>query len=124
MPPNIQNAIKKDVISMGHARCIAGIDDLLLQQQLFKKITEKELSVRATEKLIKDLDASKSGKTVSSSYGDLPVEVKQIQDRLSGVFGSKVEIKRNNKGAGQIVIRFKSDKEFNAVIDRLEELES
>lgn len=124
LPPNIQDSIKKDSISMGHARSIAGIENLVTQQQVFKEVISKDLSVRATENLIKSLGGSKPAIASSSIKGSLPVEVKNIQDRLSGLFGSKVEIKRNNKGRGQIVIRFNSDNEFNDVIDILDSMDS
>jgi ParB family chromosome partitioning protein len=107
---------------MGHARAIAGIEDLPLQLSVFKQIISKSLSVRATEQLIKSYHSNK--KTAKpSSNPTISAEVAKIRDRISGFIGSKVDIKRNNKGAGQIVIKFNSDKEFNNIIDVLDELE-
>ena len=122
LPPTIQSAIKQERISMGHARAIAGIEDLPLQLSVFKQIISKSLSVRATEQLIKSYHSNK--KTAKpSSNPTISAEVAKIRDRISGFIGSKVDIKRNNKGAGQIVIKFNSDKEFNNIIDVLDELE-
>jgi ParB family chromosome partitioning protein len=124
LPPNIQSALKSDKISMGHARSIAGIENPMLQQEIFKTVIDSGLSVRATENLIKSYDASDHPKAQKSTpKSDIIPEVLEIQDRLSGLVGSRVEIKRNNKGQGQIVIKFKSDTEFNQLVDRLDDLE-
>lgn len=50
LPPEVQNSLKAKTLSMGHARVIAGVEDLLLQTQLYKEIQTKELSVRESEK--------------------------------------------------------------------------
>jgi ParB family chromosome partitioning protein len=123
LPPNVQLAIKKEEISMGHARAIAGIEDLSLQLTIFKEVTSKSLSVRATEQLIKSYQSPVSKSVSTQNIVDLPSEVLQIRDRLSSVFGSKVDIKRDNNGKGQIVIKFNSDKEFNSIIDVLDDLD-
>lgn len=124
LPPNIQAAIKDERLSMGHARSIAGIENPVLQQKIFNEVVAKSLSVRATEQLIKSYQKS-STQIITGSAGHgpgqvLPSEVIDIRDRISDMVGTKVEIKRNNKGKGQIVIKFKSDTEFNNIIDRLE----
>jgi ParB family chromosome partitioning protein len=123
LPPNIQSAIKNESLSMGHARSIAGIENPVLQQKVFNEVIAKSLSVRATEQLIKSYQKSPTqiSGIVNQGIGqDLPSEVIDIRDRISDLMGTRVEIKRNNKGKGQIVIKFKSDIEFNNIIDRLE----
>ncbi|NNF34346.1 MAG: ParB/RepB/Spo0J family partition protein [Saprospiraceae bacterium] len=123
LPPNIQAAIKDERLSMGHARSIAGIENPVLQQKVFNEVVAKSLSVRATEQLIKSYQKSSqqaAGRVSQGIAQDLPSEVIDIRDRISDMVGTKVEIKRNNKGKGQIVIKFKSDIEFNNIIDRLE----
>jgi ParB family chromosome partitioning protein len=123
LPPNVQAAIKDERLSMGHARSIAGIENPMLQQKVFKEVIDKALSVRATEQLIKSFQKAPitpSNKGQILPGASLPSEVIDIRDRISDLVGSKVEIKRNHKGKGQIVIKFKSDTEFNNIIDRLD----
>ena len=123
LPPNIQAAIRDERLSMGHARSIAGIENPILQQKVFNEVVDRELSVRATEKLIKNYNqpsTSLGSQPVTASIQELPSEVIEIRDRISDMVGTRVEIRRNNKGRGQIVIRFKSDTEFNNIIDRLD----
>ena len=121
LPPNIQSAIKEEKLSMGHARSIAGIENPFIQQQVFNDIINKGLSVRATENLIKSFSQKKSEASGSEIIiSDLPREVLDLRDRISDLVGTRVDIKRNNKGKGQIVIKFRSDAEFNSIIDRLD----
>lgn len=124
LPPVIQSGIKKDQISMGHARALAGVDNVSLQLTYFHRTVEDKLSVRALEQLIRGGGSSSSGSTPSSgssSSTSLPPEVIDIRDELSDQFGTKVEIKRDQKGKGQFVIKFGNDRDFNRILDLLQE---
>ena len=123
LPPQIQSSIKNNEISMGHARSLAGVEDVGLQLDIYKEVLNKSLSVRALENIIKSYTAeSKPG--VPKKTNELPAEVKKIQDNLSSTLGTSVKIKRGEAGNGEISIKFKSDREFNdilAVLDKLED---
>ena len=123
LPPSIQDAIRNSKLSMGHARALAGVENTAIQLKVFHSIINEGLSVRATEKLTKDLQSSNLTKSFKKQENQaLPAEVKTIKDRLSELFGSKVDIKRNNRGKGQFVIKFQSDNEFNRIVDLLDEI--
>jgi len=118
LSPEIQQAIKNEAISMGHARALLAIDDIAVRLMLFKQIVDKGLSVRAIEDMAKTLV---QGKSISDkkqlSY--LPDTYKVVQDSLSQLIGSKVQVKVAEKGKGQIVIHFNSDNELNRILDSL-----
>ncbi|MBK7231434.1 MAG: ParB/RepB/Spo0J family partition protein [Saprospiraceae bacterium] len=120
LPPEIQSSVKDRRISMGHARVIAGIEDLLIQTQLYRDILSKELSVREAEKLAQHIQSRKkiSVKPITSSQDNM---IKPIEDRLSAKIGTKVQIVRNQQGLGQIIIKFNSDQALNDILDRLED---
>jgi len=122
LPPQIQSSIKNNDISMGHARSLAGIDDVGLQLDIYKEVLDKTLSVRALENLIKSY-SSESKQAVAKKSKELPAEVKKIQDNLSANLGTSVKIKRTEGGSGEISIKFKSDREFNDILAVLEKLE-
>ena len=123
LPPSIQDAIRNNKLSMGHARSLAGVENTAIQLKVFHSIINEGLSVRATEKLTKELQSSNLTKSFKKQENQaLPAEVKMIKDRLSEMFGSKVDIKRNNRGQGQFVIKFQSDNEFNRIVDLLDEI--
>lgn len=122
LPPEIQTGIKSGEFSMGHARSLAGIDDMVRQLHLYKKAVSDHLSVRQLEQLVKDSTNSKSGQ---EKIQELPRdnEINRITKELSKIMGVKISIKRDAKGKGMVQIPFSSDVEFNSIYDLLKELE-
>jgi ParB family chromosome partitioning protein len=131
LPPKLQDALRKDDISMGHAKAIAGLDDISAQLMVLGEIISRGLSVRDTEKLVakyQDGSASKSQKKGSSdkkaASSKKSADILLIETQLRSLLGVKVELQYQENGSGQIRIPFKSDKELNYVLDLLEELDS
>jgi len=123
LPPTIQEGLKTKKLSMGHARALLSLESPTEQILFYKRISEDGLSVRNTEKLIRDFKNGNKNKdgSPSSKSADLHPEVRKIKDRLSHLLGSKVDINRNSKGKGKITIHFGSDDQFNDIIDTIEE---
>jgi ParB family chromosome partitioning protein len=122
LPPNIQNGIKNNELSMGHARAIVGVDDPVQQIYFYKKTRDEGLSVRALEKLIKAYDKSGQTESVSVAPTSENAEISKMKKRYSEAFGTKVEIKRNTKGKGQFVINFDNDYQLNNIAELLDEI--
>jgi ParB family chromosome partitioning protein len=122
LPPEIQSSVKRQQISMGHARALAGIENISLQLMLHNELLKKGLSVRALEKLIRSYQEKEPTSRSKQDSGPDP-ELRRIQDRLSGYIGSKVTIQRTDDGKGRIVIPFKSDTELNFLLEVFEHLE-
>lgn len=125
LPPEIQNAIKSTDISMGHARALAGVKDVMKQIDAFNQIKEKGLSVRATEALLKSSgdDIVKKRSKIGAALSAEDIQVDKIKSEISKLVGSKVDIKRDASGKGSIVIKFRNDREFNSIYDLFKELE-
>lgn len=123
LPVEIQTALKGKSLSMGHARVIAGIDDLMVQMQLFKDIQKKEMSVRDAEKALQHYTRSKSRRPVQSGPVQVTADgqIEILEKKISMFFGYKATIQRKENGEGQIIIRFKNDQQLNDILDRLEE---
>jgi len=118
LPVEIQTAIREKKISMGHARALLAIEDKDLQLGVFEKILSKGLSVRQVESL-----ASKSRKPVEpaeESDGEDRSDYEDLREHLSHYFGATIEFKRSNKGAGRIVIPFKSDEDLQRIVSILD----
>jgi ParB-like partition proteins len=116
LSPSVQEAIKGQLISMGHAKVLAGLEHIEQQTAILGLIIRDDLSIRATETLIKSkMTASPSHKRETRKD---PMIAKITED-LYAHFGSKVTIKRSKSGAGVIKISFQSDDEFNDVIDTI-----
>ncbi len=118
LPPEVQSAVKANTISMGHARILAGIEDIMQQLIVFKEIQSKSLSVRATEEFAAQLQRKNARKPVGETKSPTS-ELKAIENKISEFFGAKAIITRNSKGEGNIMIKFKSDESFNEILDRI-----
>jgi len=121
LPPEIQQAVREKEISMGHARALAGVTELVELLYIFRKLRSEELSVRKLEELIRSRQsgATKSRNSSSGQNASDP-EIRRIQDELSGFFGSKVSLKRGVKGSGTIVIHFNNDDSLNHILELMQ----
>ncbi len=112
LPPQIQAALKEGKISMGHARSLVGVGNVEDQLYVFYETVNKGLSVRALEKLIKGLHATKKTSETKESKA-FAAELQKMSDNLSHKYGAKVKIKRDDKGRGQVIFGFNNDNELN-----------
>jgi ParB family chromosome partitioning protein len=116
---DIKKGIIEGRISMGHARALAGLDDYATRNSIYQQILQEDLSVRAVEMLIASHQQSRKPKEPKPDKS-LPLHLREIQDRFNAFFGSKVQLKRDDSGKGQIVLKFNNDTEFNRLIDAIE----
>ncbi|GHA57847.1 ParB/RepB/Spo0J family partition protein [Pontibacter akesuensis] len=121
LPPDIQIALRDNLITMGHARALINIDTVEQQLDVFKEVVAKELSVRKVEELVRNLQNAKKKpeaqhKLQFNKYED---ELKSVQTRLSSQFGTKIQVKANEEGKGEIKIPFVSVDELNRILEIL-----
>lgn len=119
LPPAIQNGIKTNLISMGHARALVGVEDPMLQLTLYKDTIDKELSVRTLEGKILDTNKKSAKNTVSEEQSTQNVHVEYVRKKLETFFGSKISISRDNEGKGKLIINFISDDDFNTILEKI-----
>lgn len=118
LPPDIQVAVRTNVISMGHARAIINVDTVDKQLFIFNEIKSKGLSVRQTEELVRRL--YKSGTAVKNSVkASLPPAYKKIEDNLASHFSTKVKLNHNKTGHGSISIEYYSIQDLNKILDAI-----
>jgi ParB family chromosome partitioning protein len=120
LPPEIQRSLKKEEISMGHAKALAGINDIALQISVLHKIKSDGLSVRATEELIRRYQQPKKEKS-SNTSGQYSQAYKNVEKQLSNTLDTKVAIKTiGNTDKGTIAIHFNDLEEFNRILEIIE----
>ena len=113
----VQQMIIDDMISMGHARALLAVDNKEQQYILANKIFDQKLSVRETEKLIKDIKNPKKPK--KKKEADNPFVYKDIEEKMKEVMGTKVNISSKGNGKGRIEIEYYSDKELERMFDMI-----
>jgi ParB family chromosome partitioning protein len=109
LPPEIQLALRKNEISMGHARALLSFDNEKDMRRAFMKIQSEGWSVRQLEQATQDAKAD--NKKPKSTPAALSFEHQKIKSDLIDKFGTKVDLKRDQKGSGKIEIAFRSDDE-------------
>lgn len=117
LPPEIQVAIRDRQITMGHARALITVESMEQQLMLLRDVIEKDLSVRDIESRVKEINqpAVRAFKQPVDKLL-LPEKFVEARNRLSEKTGTKIEIKRNQRGKGAITISFRSDDEFNRIL--------
>lgn len=121
LPATVQKALRKELISMGHARALLAIDDVEQQEAVLEMILTENLSVRQTEQWIKEYKAGdEPTKEDKKEKEVLSLEQVKIKEDLNKLFGVKVDMQANAKGKGKIAIHFKSDKELQKILDLLD----
>ena len=119
LPAEIQIALRDGHISMAHARALINIDNKEAQLKLLQQIIEDELNVRQTEELAnnaKNATAQGNVKEQRKQTNYLPEHFKAQIKTLSQALNTKVQVKRNLKGHGSVVIDFKDEAEFDRII--------
>ncbi len=112
----VQNLVVNGLITGGHARALLGITDGNLQYDTATRIIDEKLSVRETEKLVKQLN-NHTEKIVRKRSADSDAVYSQYEENLRSILGSRVEIKQNGQNKGKIVIEFSSADEFEKIFD-------
>lgn len=113
----VQSYLIDGVISEGHARILLSLSDKELQYIISQKIIDEELSVRETEKVIKNLNnkKDKSDNNIKCSNDNYILDIK---NRLENLFGTKVLLKnKNNKG--KIEIEYYSNEDLQRILEIL-----
>lgn len=123
LPAEIQLGIRNRNLSMGHARTLVNIEDPAKQIKVFYHIIEEDLSVRATEELVRHLQsASAKDPAKVEKKKRLNTEFGEVAKQLTSLFRSEVQFRINEKGRGKIVIPFADSDEMERIIGLLDKL--
>lgn len=117
LQPLIQAGIRDRMISMGHARALVNVDDDEDQLKLYRDIIAKDLSVRQVEERVRMLREGESAK--GQVREALPEPFRKLRDLLTSQLSAKVDLQRNPKGKGKIVIGFDNDEDLERIIQAL-----
>lgn len=123
LPEKIQEGLRKDKISMGHARALVNVAGEKAQMRLYEKIIHEALSVRRVEDLVRGASGGGGGKSGGSKKGrdsgTTPAGIQSVEDQLRQTLGTKVMVRTKGGGRGDIIIEFYSLDEFDRLLDLL-----
>jgi len=109
LPPIIKDSLRNNEITYGHARALITIKKSTKMIAVFYKIINNKLSVRDTEKIIKEKSHQLKQ---NKNHSNLPAEEKKLQHYLS----SKVSININKNSKGKIIINFETLDKLKKII--------
>lgn len=119
----VQEMLIDEMLTTGHARALLAITDTREQLELANRIFEEKLSVRETEKLIKNLLNPKKKEEVKSDSAEDAIYEK-LEDKMKEIVGTKVTINRRKKNKGKIEIEYYSQEELERIIEMFESIGS
>lgn len=117
LPSEVQLALKEGIISMGHAKAIAGLNTED-QIKALKKCIKKSLSVRQMELLARKINEAPKQNT-SNEDEEYPETYSHLVDELERVFSENISIKRTKTGSCRITIECANDQDINKLLMRL-----
>ncbi len=125
LPLEIQNALKDNTISFGHARPLIALDDEDVQLYIYDMIVKDKLSVRVVEELVKEtkeanLKERTEAKVKDKKDGLISFTQQKFMDDLASLLNVKVKMKMGNNGSGNLVIPFKSENDLERIIKLLD----
>lgn len=123
LPPEIQAGLRKNQLSMGHARALINIPTESMQLRLYQKIVDSGMSVRKVELLAKSAGkpAESTGRRVATR--ETPASVQSIEEKLRQALGTKVTLREKGQGRGEIVVEFYSLDDLDRLLDLFASLE-
>jgi len=111
----VRELVRSGQLTFGHAKLLAGVEDMLEQQRLAELAVGRELSVRDLEKLFQS-PAAQSVQTASSPSA----HIRDLEQSLSRQLGMRVQVRsRGKKGAGRLLIHYSSLDQFDELLTRL-----
>ncbi len=118
LPDELQLALKEGLVSMGHAKAIAGLPERE-QLRMLKRILKKNLSVRQTEELVRSLAEAAEAAPRTVEEEEYPESYSRLVEQLERLFTSEIAIRRTKSGGGRITIDFTDDAEIERILERL-----
>lgn len=116
LPSEVQLALKEGLISMGHAKAIASMEDAQ-QLKALKKCIKRGLSVRQAEQLARKV--ADGGTKRATDDEEYPEAYTRLVDELERVLSENISIKRTKTGGSRITIECANDGEVEMLIKRL-----
>ncbi len=122
LPREIQESIRAETVSMGHARALLAVEDPEIQLELWRLIIEQQLSVRRVEELANKINRQKKkthrkkeGKSDSAKL----LDIAEVESVLRNKLSTKVKIRHSKKGSGEITIEYYSADDLERIVETI-----
>ena len=120
LPLKVQDSVRKEKISMGHARALLSFTDEKKIIRIYEKIIDEDLSVRKVEDLAKVKNPRAHSTKRVVTLNNKTYSIQDIETRLKQSLGTKVSVKQKQNGRGEIIIEYYSQNDLDRLIEFLE----
>jgi ParB family chromosome partitioning protein len=115
LSPEVKELVEQRLLEMGHARALLSLTQEAVQVKVAQKVALRQLSVRETERLVKNLlDGNPPTKPVKVS-----VDIQRLEQQLAEQLGAKVAIRYNKRGRGKMVIEYNNLDELDGILSHI-----
>ncbi|MGR9052291.1 MAG: ParB/RepB/Spo0J family partition protein [Gammaproteobacteria bacterium] len=113
--PDVKDMLLGNQLEMGHARALLPLGGPM-QVEAARKIARHNLTVRAAEKLVKDMLAGPQEKKPPNTVDK---DTLRLQENLTAKLGAKVAISHNRNGSGRIIVSYSNLEQLDGIIEML-----
>jgi len=122
LPAQIQLALQKKEIDMGHARALLSLDSPSMQIKLFREIMKNGYSVRKVEELVQRLNGGEDVQTATRairSDAELPSHIEEMKQHIEDLMQIPVKLTYSGTGKGKLTIPFKTEEELRLIMEKI-----
>ncbi len=112
----VKEMLNRGQIEMGHARALLALNKTE-QTPCAQAIVRRQLSVRAAETLVKQVQQKDVTQARPASHPD--PDIMRLEQKLSDQMGSNVTIQHSKSGSGRVQIRYANLDEFEGIVEKL-----
>jgi len=119
LPAGVQQSVAAGHLSFGHARVLAGLQEPKNQKALYRRILDKGLNVRQTEREASEIVGRAPSK--KSNATTLSLQMQTMRAHLRSRFsGRSLDVKAKGDGAGRIELYFQDAEDLRQLLDELD----
>ena len=115
----VQDMVIGEMLTAGHARALLSITNEADQEEIAQQVFDSNLSVRETEKLVKNLGKTTKKKTQTKANPSIDAVYADVSEKCKQALGTKVEVTSKGDGVGVIQIEFYNNDDLEKIINRL-----
>jgi ParB family chromosome partitioning protein len=106
-------------LEMGHARALLAINDPVQQLDAARQVIKKGLSVRETERLVKQMLDTAGTKKAARPAASANADIRRLEVEVSEKLGAKVHLNHTQKGSGKLVISYNNLDELDGILKHI-----
>ncbi len=123
LPEKIQVSLRHEEITMGHARALLSLPSEPSQLKLWHRIVRQGIPVRKVEEIVRNGSEKKRARRIEIDGSAAPADggIRMIESRLRHTLGTKVQVKANPSGNGEIIIEYYSPDDLERIVEIITE---